>query len=155
MGINFIPLPTEAVRAVQAGGPDAYGNTPESAVSDGDGVPCRHCLRMVGHGERYLILSWKPFATSQPYAETGPIFIHAEPCAAAPGGDGLPEMLGSPDYIVRGYSASERIVYGTGAVTPRDEIARRAAELLARHDIAFVDVRSARNNCFQCRAVRA
>ncbi len=60
-------------------------------------------------------------------------------------------MLDSPDYIVRGYSADDRIVYGTGAVTPTEEIASRAGQLLEREDIAYVHVRSARNNCYQCR----
>ena len=64
-------------------------------------------------------------------------------------------MLASPHYIVRGYSADERIVYGTGQVTPTDQIAARAEALLARPDIAFVDIRSASNNCFQCRIVAA
>ena len=39
MSIIFHGLPTEAVRALQQGGPDAYGMTPERRVSDGDGVP--------------------------------------------------------------------------------------------------------------------
>jgi hypothetical protein len=155
MPIHFIPLPTNAVRAIQAGGLDAYGNAPEAAVSDGDGVPCRHCLRMIAKGDRYLIVSWRPFSTLQPYAETGPIFLHAEYCAPAEGGDGLPDILDSADYIVRGYDVRERIIYGTGGVTPTAAIAARAVELLARADVAFVDIRSARNNCFQCRAVRA
>lgn len=64
-------------------------------------------------------------------------------------------MLYSADYIVRGYDAGDRIVYGTGAVTPTAEIAARAQDLLERPDIAYVHVRSARNNCFQCRIDRA
>jgi hypothetical protein len=60
-------------------------------------------------------------------------------------------MLASPDYIVRGYGADDRIVYGTGAVVPTTEIAGRAEALLARDDITYVHVRSARNNCYQCR----
>ncbi|TIN49828.1 MAG: DUF1203 domain-containing protein, partial [Mesorhizobium sp.] len=40
MSIQFKALPTEAVRALQRGGPDAYGHTPERRISDGDGVPC-------------------------------------------------------------------------------------------------------------------
>jgi hypothetical protein len=64
-------------------------------------------------------------------------------------------MLASPDYIVRGYGADDRIVYGTGAVVPTAEIAGRAEELLARDDTAYVHVRSARNNCYQCRIERA
>ena len=52
---------------------------------------------------------------------------------------------------MRGYGRDDRIVYGTGAVTPTDSIAERAAMLLERGDVAYVHVRSARNNCYQCR----
>jgi hypothetical protein len=73
----FKALPTETVRALQAGAADAYGMPPERKISDGDGVPCRHCLKNVGAGEPYLVLAYRPFPELQPYAETGPIFLHA------------------------------------------------------------------------------
>jgi hypothetical protein len=154
MTIRVQSLPTDSVRALQRGGPDAYGFTPERQISDGDGVPCRHCLRNVEAGEEYLILAYRPFPALQPYAETGPIFLHAHECERADAGDGLPEMLESSDYIVRGYGADDRIVYGTGAVTPTSGIAQRAETLFERPDIAYLHVRSARNNCYQCRIER-
>ncbi|TIV69843.1 MAG: DUF1203 domain-containing protein, partial [Mesorhizobium sp.] len=46
-------------------------------------------------------------------------------------------------------------VYGSGAVTPTGDIAARATTLLERDDIAYIHVRSARNNCYQCRIERA
>ncbi|MBB3977898.1 hypothetical protein GGQ64_003112 [Rhizobium azooxidifex] len=154
MTVQFLPIPTETATAYWNGGPDAYGMTPERAISDGDGVPCRHCLRGVRAGEVYLILAHRPFPDLQPYAETGPIFLHAAPCPAY-AGPGLPPMLESRDYIVRGYDDRNRIVYGTGAVTPTGEIAGYAETLLGREDIAYVHIRSARNNCYQCKIVRA
>lgn len=154
MTIRFAPLPTETVRALQAGGPDAYGHRPERRTSDGAGVPCRHCLRQVPAGRDYLILAHRPFPALQPYAETGPIFLCADPCAAG-GGAALPEMLGSAQYIVRGYGADDRIVYGTGAVVPTPAIPARAEDLLARPDVAYVHIRSAANNCYQLRVDRA
>jgi len=154
MTIRYRPLPTETVADLWAGGTDAYGMQPERRVSDGDGVPCRHCLDMVPAGAAYLVLAHRPFPALQPYAETGPIFLHAEPCRPF-SGPGMPPMLDSNDYIVRGYDAVDRIVYGTGAVTPTPEIAAYAETLLARPDIAYVHVRSARNNCYQCRIERA
>ena len=39
MLIRFQALPTEDVRRLQRGEPDAYGFTPERKISDGDGVP--------------------------------------------------------------------------------------------------------------------
>ncbi|WP_274628646.1 DUF1203 domain-containing protein [Arvimicrobium flavum] len=152
MSIRFVALPTNEVRSLQGGAADAYGATPERKISDGDGVPCRHCLRNVEAGEPYLVLAYRPFPRLQPYAETGPIFLHAEPCARAPETDALPELFGkSKDYILRGYNSEDRIVYGTGRVTPTAEILAYAANLLERDDIAYVHMRSARNNCFQCR----
>ncbi len=155
MTIRFTALPTDQVRALQRGAPDAYGSAPERQLSDGDGVPCRHCLKNVAAGEEYLILAYRPFPALQPYAETGPIFLHARECERAEESDALPEILASRDYIVRGYSADDRIVYGSGAVVPTSEIRERAAALLARPDIAYVHTRSGRNNCYQCRIDRA
>jgi hypothetical protein len=155
MTIHFKALPTEDIRRLQAGGADAYGFTPERKISDGDGVPCRHCLRNVAAGREYLVLAYRPFPELQPYAETGPIFLHAEECDRAPESDVLPDMFKpTPDYILRGYDYRDRIVYGSGAVVPTHQICGRAHELLGRDDIAYVHMRSARNNCYQCRIDR-
>ncbi len=153
--IRFIALPTAIVTALQAGQPDANGQPPERAISDGDGVPCRHCLDLVVAGEPYLILAHRPFTTVQPYSECGPIFLHADRCKSYGEDAELPPMLGSPQYIVRGYSSDERIIYGTGKVVPTAQIATYATQLLERDAVAFIHVRSASNNCFQCRIERA
>ncbi|NKN36641.1 DUF1203 domain-containing protein [Agrobacterium sp. a22-2] len=153
--IRFTAMPTETAKQYWGGAPDAYDMAPERAISPGGGLPCRHCLGLIEKGAPFLILAYRPFPVLQPYAETGPIFLHAEACDRFGGGDTLPEILTtSPDYILRGYGHQDRIVYGTGAVTPMENISARADELLARDDIAYVHVRSARNNCYQCRIDR-
>ena len=151
--LRFLPIPTEIARAYQAGGVDSYGLLPERKISDGGGNPCRHCLRMIPEGKGMLVLAHRPFGTLQPYAETGPIFLCADPCEAG-GGPELPEILSSSQYILRGYGADERILYGTGGVVETGRIPARATELLAMPEVAFVHVRSARNNCFQLRIER-
>ena len=155
MTIQFKALPTEDIRALQRGGADAYGNRPERKISDGDGMPCRHCLKNIAAGDAYLVLAYRPFQKLQPYAETGPIFLHAEECDRAIESEALPEVLDSPDYIVRGYGRDDRIVYGSGGVIRTGDITARAETLFERDDIAYVHVRSARNNCYQCRIERA
>lgn len=156
MTILFQALPTDAVRALQNGAPDAYGMTPERKISDGVGVPCRHCLNNVAAGEPYLVFAYRPFPAPQPYAETGPIFLHAEECPRATETGRLPELFArTRDYILRGYGADDRIVYGTGMVTETPEIVQTATALLMRPDVAYVHMRSARNNCYQCRIERS
>lgn len=154
MPILFTPIPTESVRRYQAGGEDANGQAPERAVSDGSGNPCRHCLRFIPAGRGMLILAHRPFPAPQPYAETGPIFLCADACDAPADRAEIPEILASPDYILRGYGADHRIVYGTGAVVATDRIAAEADARLSDPRVAYVHVRSARNNCYQLRIDR-
>ena len=154
MTIRFQPIPTDLVRALQSGAPDANGHVPERHVAEGSGNPCRHCLAMIPEGAGMLVLAHRPFPAPQPYAEVGPIFLCTDACAAG-GGNALPAILSSPDYIVRGYSAGNRIIYGTGGVVPTELIVSRAEDLLAAARVACVHVRSARNNCFQVSVERA
>jgi len=84
-----------------------------------------------------LILAHRPFPALQPYAEMGPIFPCADPCARA-GGSELPEISAAPDYIVRGYCADDRIVHGTGSVVATSGLAVRAVELLAEPQVAYL-----------------
>jgi Protein of unknown function (DUF1203) len=151
--MRFVAIPTEIVRAYQRGGPDANGQVPERKLSDGGGNPCRHCLRMIPEGAEMLVLAHRPFPAPQPYAELGPIFLCADECPAG-GGEAVPEILASSDYIVRGYGPDDRIVYGTGAVVPTGRIAEEAGGRLTDPRVAYVHVRSARNNCFQVRIDR-
>ncbi|MCJ7996634.1 DUF1203 domain-containing protein [Rhizobium cremeum] len=153
--ITFTAMPSDQASSYRRGEADAYGLAPERRMTTGSGYPCRHCLDEIADGEPYLTLAYRPFPALQPYAETGPIFLHAEECPRHAGEDVPPILESSPDYILRGYGHDDRIVYGTGAVTLRENVSARAAELLARPDIAYVHVRSARNNCYQCRIDRA
>jgi hypothetical protein len=152
--IRFTPLPTATVRAYQAGEPDANGQTPERQIAEGSGNPCRHCLRMIAEGAEMLVLAHRPFPAPQPYAEIGPIFLCADACPAG-GGHAVPEILNSADYILRGYGLDDRIVYGSGGVISTPGIPARATDLLMDAAIAYLHVRSARNNCYQVRIDRA
>jgi hypothetical protein len=148
------PYDQTFVAAVRAGGPDAYGRPAERTLSDGPGNPCRSCLHPVPAGAAMLVLAARPFPDLQPYAETGPIFLCADTCTPWAGA-GLPPVLqSSPDYLVKGYDAGHRIVYGTGRIVAADLILTRAEEVFADPQVAYVDVRSARNNCFQARIRR-
>jgi len=154
MQIRFEPMDSRTAEHLRSGGHDANGNTPERKTSDGAGVPCRCCMKIVGKGEPYLIAAWRPFTKTHAYAETGPVFLHAEPCTAEPVEQGgLPAFLQNPDYILRGYDADERIVYGTGGVIKLEAITARIEELLREQTVRAVHIRSSRNNCYHCKAV--
>ncbi len=98
-----------------------------------------------------LILADRPFSTLHLYAETGPIFLCAAACSRS-GGPEVPEILTtSPDYPVKGYDADNRIVYDTGAILPQPDLHACTEKLFHNPRMAYLHVRSARNNCYPLR----
>jgi len=152
--VKITALSTKEVRALQNGAPDAHGQIPEQAASDGGGNPCRHCLRYIPKGAGMLILAHRPFPAAQPYAETGPIFLCADPCPQNDT-DQMPEVFTrSPDYLIKGYGTDDRIVYGTGVVIAKDQMLQQANEIFTDERVSYIHIRSSRNNCYQARLDR-
>lgn len=146
-------IPTAHADALRAGSPDAHGQAPLRAAAQGSGNPCRHCLQLIAEGDTKLVLAYRPFDRAQPYAETGPIFLHAADCPRYEA-DALPAWFAhlSP-ALVRGYDANDWIVYETGQVVSGQTLADACRAILAREDVAYVHIRS-KFNCFQCRVER-
>jgi hypothetical protein len=154
--IHFHPMPTDLARALQNGGTDANDQSAERQISPGAGTPCRHCLQNIPEGKEMLVFSLRPFETIQPYSEMGPAFLCVDACDAYGRKTEVPSVLkSSPDYLLKGYSRDERIAYGTGAIVPKEDISAYAETILSNPDTAFVDARSARNNCWLSRITRA
>src|SRR5438874_8904179 len=77
---QVVPLPTQiadrARRAAEAGAADHALVTADSPTA----YPCRHCLRFAKPRERVILFPYTAIPAGHPYSETGPIFVHAEPC---------------------------------------------------------------------------
>lgn len=153
MTVTYMPYDTDWVAKIRNGGGDAYGNPAEHATSDGSGLPCRHCLCDIPKGAQMLIMAARPFPDLQPYAETGPIFLCAD-CAPYKG-EGLPPVLADrTECLLKAYGQDNRIIYGTGQITPTSQVQAYAEHLLSDASVAYVDARSATNNCFTLRIKR-
>jgi len=148
-------MPSEQATAYRNGALDANGMTPEHYYSDGSGIPCRHCLKNVAKGDAYLALAYRPFPEPQPYAETGPIFLHADNCEAYSNHNAIPllTLQGEP-RIVRGYNEQNRIVYGTGKIVEPDQIMQYAQTAFDNPQVSYIHVRSSENNCYTFRIDR-
>ena len=150
--IKISGLPASLVKEIRETGLDANNQPLEIQTSDGNGNPCRHCLRMVEKGESFYVLAHRPFSTIQPYAEVGPIFLHVENCEAYEDRQDTPEALTNKDVLLlRGYDHNERIVYGTGEIVPTVKVRDHAKKMLENDQVEFVHIRSTTNNCYQAR----
>jgi len=155
MPIKFLALETPVVHELQVDDCDANNMPPEKVISQGGNMPCRHCLKKIEVGEEMLILAYRPFATVQPYAEQGPIFLHARQCIRHEETAKPPSMFLEWEHLlIRGYTRNERIKYGTGKMVKTQSLAEECAVILSDNEIDFVHVRSASNNCYQCRVER-
>jgi hypothetical protein len=147
-------ITTEECAHIWAGQPDANGQPALMSLADGQGNPCRHCLQLIEEGQPKLVLAFRPFRAPQPYAEIGPIFLHARPCVRY-SSDELPGWMHYLDpAIVRGYGQDDWIRYETGKVVRGPELSGACKEILSNPQVSYVHIRS-KFNCFQCRVDRS
>ncbi|GLW58355.1 DUF1203 domain-containing protein [Kitasatospora phosalacinea] len=131
---------------------DDAGRAREAADAGPGGQPLRCCLTRARPGERIVLLSYAPLlrwaaetgCDPGPYLETGPVFVHAGPCAGHPGG--WPEGFHGGPRVLRAYSADGRIL--GGRVGGPAELPGIAAELLADPATAVLHVRAVEYGCF-------
>lgn len=153
MGFVVRGIETGYVDAIRNGASDANGQPAQRAVAQGPSNPCRHCLGFITEGDEKLVLGYRPFDRPQPYAEVGPIFLHARGCERYES-DRLPAWFTYlQPAIIRGYGHDDWIRYETGNVVPGAELAGMCEEILSNPEVAYVHIRS-KFNCFQCRVER-
>lgn len=141
------------VQAMRRGEADANGQPALRETASGGANPCRHCLGLIAEGEGKLVLAHRPFDRPQPYAETGPIFLHEKACEHYDA-DHLPAWFAHlQPALIRGYGHDDWIRYETGQVVPGHALATTCEEILADPAVAYVHIRS-KFNCFQCRVER-
>ena len=123
MTLRISGISSDECMAFWSGGADSNGQPALLRVAEGIGNPCRHCLRLIPSGQGKLVLAYRPFPGLQPYAETGPIFLHVDPCARYRAGK--PCRTGSPSSILRSCEGTAGIT-GSGTRPDRSFAARRS-----------------------------
>ncbi|MGW4349419.1 DUF1203 domain-containing protein [Streptomyces sp. NPDC004690] len=165
-GYTPLPVPAAALRELRAADDAGQPLQPYTAREDGVplacvGSPLRCCLRGIEPGERVALVSYAPLrrwaaqtgARPGAYDETGPVFIHADPCA----GPSVPAgtfPFGRPGALrtLRRYDARGHIVGGRLFEIPEDADAgfeRALDEAFAFPEVALVHVRAVEYGCFQ------
>ncbi len=147
---RVVALPTavaeEARRRANAGAVDHEISTVDSPQS----APCRHCLSWAEPGERMILFPFASIPTNRPYAECGPIFIHAEACERYDANEFPPEFRSG--RVLRAYNEQDEII---AAELPSDSPEEAAARLLQDPQVRFLQVRSATYGCYTFKLERA
>lgn len=154
MALRVKGIETAEFERLIGGGTDAHGQTPLIRKAEGLANPCRHCLGLIREGEPKLVLAYRPFEGGpQPYAETGPIFLHDTHCPRYDR-DALPGWFAFLDpAAIRGYDENDWIRYDTGAIVRGSDLAGACEKILSDASVQYVHIRS-KFGCFQCRVDR-
>jgi hypothetical protein len=143
------PIPAEVLERIRAAGHDDFGNPLVAVTSEEGGAPMRCCLRPAEPGDRLCLIAYRPFTRPGPYAESGPVFIHAEACAGyastsiyPPGYRDWPTMVFRP-YCHDGSIAYDAIRMGDGATAEA-----LIASTLADPGIEFIHARNVHAGCY-------
>ncbi|MGZ3548382.1 MAG: DUF1203 domain-containing protein [Vulcanimicrobiaceae bacterium] len=117
-----------------------------------DTGPCRSCLRYSDEPEPFILMSYRPLADRNPYAEIGPIFVHANACEPYSRLDAFPETFSSRPLVLRAYDHKGFIA--TAEVAAAGDAPRIAAGFLSDPNIAEVHVRHISYTCYDFKIVR-
>ena len=134
---------------------DDAGRTPQPFVDRDGGSPLRCCNRLSRPGEQIVLASYSPLhrwavANAKdpgPYDETGPVFLHAEPCAGSSDG-GFPEDYRGLPRVLRPYDADGRIL--DGQVIEEGDLQPEGAidQVFSDPAVAFIHARALLAGCF-------
>jgi hypothetical protein len=153
-GLRILAIDPDRLDAMRVAGNDGHGN-PLVAYPALGWEPMRCCLHVADVGESIVLISYAPFADPSPWAEVGPVFIHAEACGGYEPASGLPAELRTGPRVLRTYRPDRTLNYEDIAFVERDiDIEPALRDVLSRPDVDEVHVRASLSQCFTY-AVRA
>jgi hypothetical protein len=148
--LHYLPIPEEIAGEARATMRDRFGHPVHVTSAQ---APCRVCLQISKAPEDLILLSYQPMPDTGPYAEIGPIFIHAHRCTPYADIETFPQDFASRRLVVRAYGREGEIV--DAVVAEPGEGPDRAATFLNRNDVSEVHVRHESYTCFDFKVVRA
>jgi uncharacterized protein DUF1203 len=143
----FEPIPAAELDRIRDHGNDEAGHPLSVQVDATGGKPLRCCLRETRPGERILLIAYTPPGTAGPYAERGPVFIHADRCGGYSTRNQYPPELSHRRQVVRAYDHDGRIADGV-LVSDGHQAEAVIRELLGQPHIALVHLRNVGYGCY-------
>jgi hypothetical protein len=146
------PLSPDLTSRIRREMKDDFGHA-LSVCRDASRHQCRACLHLTEPEEGFILLSYSPFTSDQPYAEIGPIFIHERECRPYGETEEYPAEFPREDAVLRGYSAKDEIE-GAAFVGKRP-VEHAIARLFENPRVSYLHARNSTYGCFMFRIDRS
>jgi hypothetical protein len=142
-------IPAEALERIRAAGQDDFGNPLVPITDEAGGSPMRCCLQRSAPGDAVHLISYRPFTRPGPYAEVGPVFVHAQPCPGYSASDRYPDGYRDwPTMVFRPYRYDGAIGYDAIRMGDASTAGALVAEMFADPEIEFVHTRNVHAGCY-------
>jgi hypothetical protein len=149
---RIVPLAADYATRIRRTRRDASGE-PVLQRQDPQPHQCRVCLTLTAPDEPYLLLSHRAHAERVPYAETGPVFIHARDCAPYAASDRYPDGFPREQVVLKAFSARHEIVDSQHALgRPVEDV---IGGLFEDPRVAYIHARNLTYGCYMFRVERA
>lgn len=140
-------LDPDGLERIRASGVDDFGNPlVVTANTEAGGTPLRCCLREAGVGEHVTLMAYQPARVGGPYAEVGPIFVHAERCEGYEWPNAYPEGFRHRRLILRAYNVDGHQV--DNQIVEGREAEAGITALLSRPEVAYLHARNVLAGCY-------
>lgn len=146
MSFRIAALPAADLERIRARGEDDFGNPVEPFEATSTGMPLRCCLRDATPGEQVALIACRPSPVPGPYAEVGPVFVHAQACLGYAEADRYPQGYRGRNQLLRAYDARGHQVENVVVDGPAAEHA--ITDLLGRPGVAFLHSRNVLAGCY-------
>lgn len=147
----YSPVPADDLSRIRAAGVDDHGNALVTR-SAGGGEPLRCCLRLAPSGDEIVLISYQPSAQGGPYAEIGPVFVHADDCGGPVSGDFPADYL-ERKAVLRPYDADGQML--DGVLVEPGEATSWLAKLFDDPQVALVHHRNVIAGCWNFTVTRS
>jgi Protein of unknown function (DUF1203) len=154
-------IPPSALAEIRLAGHDRFGNELTPIVDAEGGSPLRCCLRRSTPGEELYLIAYRPFSRPGPYAEAGPVFVHASPCPGYRENDAYPAGYRDwPTMVFRPYRRHaeldcDAIAYDAIQMGDGGTAETLIGAIFADPTIDFIHTRNVYAGCFMFSITRA
>ena len=144
--IKYCPIPSSYVQQMRTSMQDETGHNLVPRVLKHRAL-CRHCLSDGSLELPQILFSYRPFReNANPYAETGPVFVH-EHCEAYANDSVFPPDIRTRKFLtVRAYSSRQWML--SGHLVEGEKAEEKVEELFKNPEVAFVHINDASTGCF-------
>ena len=153
--ITIVPIDPTVLRQVRTSGVDMLGRPAEWFIDHDGGNQVRCCLTKSRPGERIGLISHRPLEVERPWAEVGPVYIHADTCPVDADTIPFPDWLDLSARVLRAYDASGAMIYAANRIVQAgDGVEAALKDILSDPMITEVHIRNLVEQCFIAKAVR-